>query len=144
MPALDRERKTPKMAETTMVNLLVFPVKGGARIFLGALVVLSGGFLAPGSAATGLIAVGIAEVTADNTGGKDGDKMLQIRQGTFRFFNGGGADAIAQADVGKDCFILDDQTVAKTDAAATRSRAGKIMRMDEDDRFVWVQLGIGL
>ena|SRR5258708_4280989 len=144
MSALDRERKTRKLSETTMVNLLVFPVKGGTKIFLGAMVVLSAGFLAPGSAATGLIAVGVAEYTVDNTTGKDGDQPLRIRQGTFEMFNGTGADVIAQADVGKDCYIVDDQTVAKTDAAGTRSRAGKILGLSDDGRFVWVQIGIGL
>ena len=33
-------------------------------------------------------------------------------------------DAIAQADVGKVCFIVDDQTVAKTNGGNTRSPAG--------------------
>ena len=39
-------------------------------------------------------------------------------------------------DIGKDCFIVDDQTVAKTNGANTRSRAGKVFDVDADG--VWV------
>ena len=46
------------------------------------------------------------------------------------------ADAITLADIGKDCFIVDDQTVAKTDGAGTRSRAGRVFDVDADG--VWV------
>jgi len=144
MAALDRERKTPKYSEKTVVDLLYLPVRGGAKLYLGALVVLAAGFVTPGTSATGLIAIGIAEYTVDNSTGKDGDKYVQIRQGTFKFANGTGVDVIAQADVGKDCFIVDDQTVAKADGGGVRSRAGKIMGLEDEGRFVWVQLGLGL
>jgi hypothetical protein len=118
-------------------------MKGGVKGFLGGIAVLNGGFLAPATAATGLIAVGIFEATVDNTAGKDGDEKGRVRQGTFPFFNSGGADTIAQVDVPKDCFLVDDQTVAKTDGGGARSRAGKIVAI-RDDGMVWVQLGIGL
>lgn len=45
-------------------------------------------------------------------------------------------DAIALADIGSDCYIVDDQTVAKTSGSATRSVAGKIF--DVDAAGVWV------
>jgi len=143
MAALDRERKTQKLSDHTVVDLLVFPVKGGVKGFLGAIAVLNAGFAAPATAGTGLIAVGVFEYTVDNTTGKDGDAQARIRQGTFPFFNSGSADLIAQVDVGKDCFLVDDQTVAKTDGGGARSRAGKIMGL-RDDGFVLVQLGLGL
>ena len=44
-----------------------------------------------------------------------------------------------QADVGADCYIVDDQTVAKTNGTNTRSVAGKIIAVDADG--VWVKLG---
>ena len=141
--ALDRERKTQKLSDHTVIDLVPQPVKAGVKCFLGAIAVLNAGFAAPATTATGLIAVGIFEFTVDNTTGKDGDAQARIRQGTFPFFNSGGADAIAQADVGKDCFLVDDQTVAKTDGGATRSRGGKIMGL-RDDGFVLVQLALGL
>ena len=48
-------------------------------------------------------------------------------------------DLIAQADVGADCYIVDDQTVAKTNGTNTRSVAGKIIAVDADG--VWVKIG---
>lgn len=143
MAAMTLERKTKKLSEQTVINLLHQPAKANVKILLGALVVLDAGFVAPGRAATGLIALGIAEETVDNTGGADGALFVPVRQGVFLFFSAGGADAITQADVGKDCFIVDDQTVAKTDGAGARSRAGRIVQL-EPDGMVWAQLGIGL
>jgi len=143
MPAMTLERKTRKLSEQTVVNLLPQPIKANTKVLLGALVVLDKGFIAPGAAGVGLIAAGIAEETIDNVGGLDGAVLVPIRQGTFEFFNSGGGDLITQADVGKDCFIIDDQTVAKTDGTGARSRAGKIMRV-EPDGMVWVQIGLGL
>jgi hypothetical protein len=143
MPALTLERKTRKLSEQTVVNLNPQPIKANTKVLLGGLVMLDKGLVVPGVVGTGLIAAGIAEETVDNTGGADGAVLVPIRQGTFEFFNSGGTDAITQADVGKDCFVIDDQTVAKTDGTGARSRAGKIMRV-EPDGMVWAQIGLGL
>lgn len=143
MPALTKERKTQQLSDHTVIDLQPFPMKAAAVGFAGAIAVLDGGLLAPARTALGLIPVGIFQKTVDNTAGKDGDLVGLARQGTFPFFNSGGADAIVLADVGKDCFLVDDQTVAKTDGGVTRSRAGKIMRIREDG-FIYVQMAIGL
>ena len=44
---------------------------------------------------------------------------------------------MTQADLGKSCYIVDDQTVAKTSGGATRSLAGKVVGVDVDG--VWVE-----
>ncbi|ANQ83700.1 hypothetical protein dqs_0624 [Azoarcus olearius] len=137
MAALTAPRNTMERAGA----VLGFPVKANAKIFAGALVVLSAGFAAPGSVATTLIAVGRADEAADNTGGADGAITVQVRRGTFKFGNSASTDLIAQADVGADCYIVDDQTVAKTNGSNTRSRAGKIVAVESDG--VWVQIGLG-
>jgi hypothetical protein len=41
------------------------------------------------------------------------------------------------ADVGKQCYLVDDQTVAKTDGTNTRSPAGFVRDVDADG--VWVE-----
>jgi len=64
---------------------------------------------------------------------------VPVRTGVFRFANSAGADEIALADVGADAWIVDDQTVAKTDGTASRSKAGRIM--DVDAHGVWVSIG---
>ena len=67
-----------------------------------------------------------------------GDLTVDYRPGVYRFANSSGADAIAKADIGAKCFIVDDQTVAKTDGTGTRSPAGIIDGVDANG--VWVRL----
>ena len=64
---------------------------------------------------------------------------MQVKRGTFKYGNSSAGDLIAQADVGADCYIVDDQTVAKTNGSSTRSVAGKIIAVDADG--VWVKIG---
>ena len=45
-----------------------------------------------------------------------------------------------RADIGGDCFIADDQTVAKTNGGNTRPLAGKVVGLDGGN--VWVRVGI--
>ncbi len=61
-----------------------------------------------------------------------------MRRGCFRFANSAAADLIALADIGADCYVVDDQTVAKTSASNTRSIAGKVR--DVDAAGVWVEI----
>jgi hypothetical protein len=142
MSALTVARNTPQKAG----DVLGFPVKAGVRCFLGGLAVLSGGYAAPATTATGLIAIGRFEADADNTGGANGAILAIVRRGIFKFANSASDDAITQADVGQDCWLVDDQTVAKTAAIVstnpTRSRAGKVIDVESDG--VWVQIGPGL
>ena len=91
---------------------------------------------AAGATATTLKAVGVAERRADNSAGAAGAIRVRCRKGPHLFANSAAADAIALADVGADCFIVDDQTVAKTNGANTRSVAGKVFDVDADG--VWV------
>lgn len=143
MAALTIEKKTPQLngnAAIPMVHDLL--VKGSTKIFSGALVALNAGYAAPGAAATGRIAAGVAQATADNTGGADGAIRVRVFAGVFKFVNSSAGDLIAVTELGKDVYIVDDQTVAKTDGTGTRSRAGKVIRVDTDG--VWVLVGLGL
>jgi len=137
MAALTQARNTPQ----AVGGLQSHPVKSGAVCFQGGLAVLAAGYATAGAVGVGLIALGRIEETADNTGGIDGAIRVEVRPGVFKFANSAAADAIAQADVGADCYIVDDQTVAKTNGGNTRSRAGKVMGVEADG--VWVQIGIG-
>lgn len=65
-----------------------------------------------------------------------GGDLVNIRRGTFRFANSTGADEIALADVGQDCFAVDNQTVALT-GGGVRPRAGRVF--DVDGGGVWVE-----
>lgn len=116
-----------------------FPVKAATTCIQGGIAVLNAGYAAPGTAALNLIAVGRFEETAVAVAA--GDVSVRVKRGTFKFANSSAGDLIAQADVGADCYIVDDQTVAKTNGTNTRSRAGKIEAVDADG--VWVQIGLG-
>lgn len=112
-------------------------VEEGTKINQGAMVAVNAsGFAVPMSAATTLRGIGRAADTVDNTNGGDGDLSIEVDVGIFAFGNSASGDLIARDDIGKDCYGVDDQTVALTDGTGTRSVAGKIFDVDADG--VWV------
>lgn len=136
MAALTKDRNTQRR-EGNMFSLGVAAAK---KIFAGSLVCKdANGFATPGAVATTLKALGRAEEQVDNTSGSNGDVSVVIQPGTFKWANSGGGDAIADADIGNLCYVVDDQTVAKTDGTSTRSAAGRIVQVDSDG--VWVKSG---
>lgn len=135
MAALTTYRNTPEQRS----DVLGLPVKAATTVHQGSLVVVDAGYAAPGRTATGLVAAGRAEDSA--TAAAAGDALVRVRRGIFRFGNSAAGEAIAQAHVGTDCFIVDDQTVARTNGTNTRSRAGIVVAVD--DEGVWVQIGLG-
>lgn len=132
--ALSKDRNTPSREG----SIYQHPVKGGAKLFAGALGVLAAGFATKGATATGLVAIGRVEHFVDNTGGADGDVFVNIRRGVFRFENSDGADEIDRTKIGSTAYIVDDATVAATNDTNTRSAAGKIVDVDDDG--VWIEI----
>lgn len=112
------------------------PMKGATTIHQGGLVVMDAGLAVPGKTALNLVVVGIAQETVVNAGA-DGAKTVPSERGTFKFANLA-ADPVVPGDIGKDCYIVDDQTVAKTSGTNTRSIAGKIIEVEADGVFVRV------
>lgn len=125
------------------------PVLANTVLYLGALVCRNAdGFGVPGSVSATLRALGVcygdqthASVSVNNTGGANGAVFARVESGIYKFKNSTGADLIVIADVGNDCFILDDQTVAKTSATNARSVAGKVVQVDTDGVLVLVGPG---
>jgi len=138
MSALTTERNTIRQGDA-YACLPSYGAKAAAKCYKGALIALNSGYAAPGATATGRVAVGVCLETTDNTSGADGALLVPIRSGIFKFANHG-ADLVVTADHGKTCYIVDDQTVAKTDGAATRSAAGKVVLVESDG--VWILIGI--
>lgn len=135
MTALTQERDTQRRRG----NQAAYPM-AAAKILAGAIVCISTatGYAAKGSTATTLVAVGCATETVDNSAGAAGDLRITVdRDGWFRYGNSAAADAIALDDVGKVCYVVDDQTVALTDGVGTRSAAGRIR--DVDAQGVWIE-----
>ena len=136
MSAQTADRNTPRRS----AEFFEFPVDAGKNIHAGALVVIdtADNLAKPGVTATTGRSVGVADAAADNTNGADGAVKVRVRRGCFRFANSSAADLIDLGDVGLDCYIVDDQTVAKTNGTNTRSVAGKVRDVDADG--VWVEI----
>lgn len=134
MTALAQDRNTPAASG----DLREGAVGASQLIFAGALVMRNAaGFLIKGATATGSIGAGRAEERVDNSAGGNGALQLRFRPGAYRFANSAAGDLITIADIGKACWIVDDQTVARTSATNTRSRAGIVDMVD--DQGVWVR-----
>lgn len=114
-------------------RLFAHPMQINAVINRGTIVVLKAGEATKGHIAADLVAVGVADETYDAS---VGDTLAKAKLGTFLFANSP-TDAIAAGDVGSVCFIEDDETVAKTDGAGTRSKAGTVRGLSGAD--VWVE-----
>jgi hypothetical protein len=135
MAALTGNRNTLRLGAETQITLAI---AAATLIHEGALVcVNAGGFAVPGATATTLRAIGRAGQGINNTGA-NGDKSLSVDRGIFLYANDG-TDPAALSDINKTCFIVDDQTVAKTNGTNTRSKAGRISDVTADG--VWVAVG---
>ncbi|WFE92298.1 hypothetical protein K1718_13315 [Roseibium porphyridii] len=133
MTALAVDRRTPERSG----DRREFSVKASTLIYAGALVAIGADDLAvPMSTATTLQGVGRAEGRVDNSTGADGDLTVSVGSGIYRYANSAAADEITAADIGENCYGVDDQTVALTNGTNTRSVAGKIY--DVDAHGVWV------
>jgi hypothetical protein len=127
----DTQRRDGKQA--------AFAVLAATKVLAGTLVTLTAaGYAQGGATATTLKAIGIADETADNTAGASGDIKVRVRRdGWFRFNNSTAGDLITIADISTSCYIVDNQTVAKTDGGTTRSVAGKVRDVGADG--VWIE-----
>jgi hypothetical protein len=137
MVALSTDRNTPELMAGEREGLL-----GAAQaVFIGSILMRNAaGQLVKGATAVGSFGVGRAEDRNTSVGA--GVTSQRYRPGVFKFANSAAGDLIAIADIGAACYIVDDQTVAKTNGAATRSPAGIIDGVDATG--VWVRFDEGL
>lgn len=143
MTALADSRSTQQLGVLPVPDVISAPIAADTVCYAGGLGCLnSSGLAVPGSTATTLRAVGRIRRTVNNAGGSASAKTVEFERGVFKFANSGSTDTIAQADTMNTCYIVDDQTVAKTNgdvgSGATRSSAGKIIKVDSDGVFVLV------
>lgn len=135
MAALTSERNTTQLRGDTRME----PMAAAMKVWKGGMLMRNAaGFVTKGATATGCIGIGRAEATVDNSAGVAGAASVEYRTGIFDFVNSSAADVITQADIGKLCYIVDDQTVAKTNGSATRSPAGIVDGVEGSK--VWVRL----
>lgn len=127
MAALSKNRKTSERVP------VLRQFETAAKIYTGALVALnSAGKAVPASDTAGLTVIGRAELTAES------GKMVTVKTGCFRFDNSTSTAEIKATEIGKVCYVTDDQTVSKT-GGTNNIVAGLVF--DVDKKGVWVLTG---
>jgi hypothetical protein len=129
---LSKDRATPRRVNVDNYD----PIAAGAVIFAGAILMLNtAGDAVAGSTSTNLKPRGVAQAHVDNASGGAGAQSVSSMKGSFRFKNDG---SVTRADIGATSYVVDDETVAKTDGTSTRSALGNII--DVDASGVWVDI----
>lgn len=130
MSALTIERKTPKVgSEESAPAFYQGQMDAGAKIFSGAIVCSNAaGDLVKGASGTGLVALGIADRTYDNTGGATGAISAKAQRGVFLLDNGTTGAVTASTARGAVLYMEDDHTVTTT--STTHSIVGRFWGMD--------------
>lgn len=133
MTAATADRNSVRREGDEKVGLLA----ASLAIFAGTILMRNAsGYLTKGATATGSVGAGVA-LERKSSGASAGVDKIRYREGCWRFANSSSTDLISVAEIGTVCYVVDDQTVAKTAATATRSPAGIVE--DVDAKGVWVR-----
>jgi hypothetical protein len=150
MAALTNSRNTPEMADGGRMR--VYPVEANTNIYLGGMAALNAaGNAVPASATTttanALKVMGRAErvnngipgQNALNNPGAAGALAIVVRKGVFLFNQD---NSITAAQIGLQCFALDDNTVTAADRASGAgvqqyACAGQVVAIESGGQ-VWV------
>jgi hypothetical protein len=138
--ALDRNTSQYGTPDTVQPLLLSFPVAASTKIYGGSILATnSSGRAVPASADNTLKVWGRCEAQADNSSGTAGAINATAKPGVFYFANDA-TNPVAATDVGKFCYILDDQTVSISDGSGLRPVAGIVYAYDSTSG---VAVGLG-
>lgn len=124
---------TEAQGERAPLRNLTIPVKAATTIYAGTIVVVDAGYACPARTATGLLVAGRATETVINSGSA-GAKSITVERGAFTLNNSSAGDLLTQADLLKTVYLVDDNTVAKTDGSSARSAGGKLVGFRSDGR----------
>ncbi|MBS0599543.1 MAG: hypothetical protein JSR92_19975 [Proteobacteria bacterium] len=115
------------------------PVEASTLIYVGSMVAINtSGNAVAASATAANITRGVATVArADNSAGAAGDINVDSERGIFQFLNSASTDQVTRAEIGSNCYVVDAQTVAKTNNSGARPVAGTVR--DVDANGVWVE-----
>nr|HAT2259592.1 hypothetical protein [Citrobacter freundii] len=118
-------------------ELFAVPVAASTELFGGHIIAANAaGFAVAGSATAANTTLGICDGWVDNSAGTAGDADVLVRRGKAWFLANSSADPVTQAEVGKECYVADSQTVAKTSDTDARPVAGKVLGIEAGG--VWV------
>ena len=131
MTALSDVRQTPRSDK----RFFPAPVKAGATIYQGAMLVWDGGYVKPAAKAADQVLAGRAEESvAVPAGGSDGDATCLVARPGLEAFRWAIAATVVQAKVGGKAYIEDDQTV--TDVAAGSTAIGTLIQIEDGEAWV--------
>lgn len=115
------------------------PVAEGVVLYAGAMYALdSTGYALPAGTAGAGPALAVVESTVDNTDGADGALTVEGRHVVAQYGNSASGDLIARTEIGELAYVVDDQTVGRTDGSGSRQPAGVIV--DVDAQGVWIDV----
>ncbi len=137
--ALSAARDTKRVGDAAVQDVVDAKMAATTTVYAGGLVAIEAGYAVPAEADNTFITLGVALKTVVNAGAA-GAASVPVRRGTFAFTNSADADEITQAEMGLDCYVVNDFTVAKTDDTGARPVAGKVMGLYSGQ--VLVQVGI--
>lgn len=124
-----------KQVKSRVLALVGHPVAAGTEIFKGALTALNAaGFAVPAAKAVGLRTRGIARKGVDNTGGQDGERVVETRKDESPLLKNDAVDPVTREHIGLPCYILDDETV--TSLAAGSSVAGTVEDVTDNGVYI--------
>lgn len=125
---------------------LSVPVAAATTIYQGALVATQiggSGYAVNASADRSLRVIGVAAQKVVNTTaegyGSAGDLSVPVLRGVFPFTNSSSTDAISDADIEQPCYVVDNDTVARTSNFGLRPVAGIVSKVE--DGKVYVEIG---
>lgn len=126
------ERNTMKRE----VKLLILGVAASTKIEAGKMVAVNAsGYAVEASDTAGLVVIGKADQTIDNSSGANGDLSVAVERGYAFLYKNSGTNAVTIASIGSNVVVEDDETVS-TDTT-NDIVAGKCMGL-EGPTGVWV------
>lgn len=140
MTALSTDFARATFPETAARQLSV-PVAASTTLHQGALAGVApdgSGYATNVTATPNMRVLGVVVARADNASGAAGAINALIERGVFAFANSSGDDAISAADVGRVCYAVDNNTVARTSSLGARPAAGYVTRIENSMVFVEV------
>ncbi|ELC5001927.1 hypothetical protein RJK40_001385 [Salmonella enterica] len=118
-------------------QLFAVPVAAATELFGGHIIAAGADGLAVAATATAAnVTLGVCDGWVDNSAGEAGDQDVLVRRGKAWLLANHSTDPVSQASVGRDCYVVDSTTVAKTSGDDARPVAGKVLGVEADG--VWV------
>lgn len=141
MTALAADRFNQSKIPRNTLSRAFDSIAANVALFVGAMVSMdTSGNIRPARATASDKVVGVnqRQIPAQANAGAPvgGGKILVDRDYIHRLGNSAGADAITSQHIGRDCYVVDDQTVALTSAGGARPRAGRIHMVDSQGVYV--------